>query len=170
MYDDFGIHPSEETREVYRQTARSPEERTVSMDEVMEQTQEQEPPPGALMCDYDYFKILCFAERRSIERSGHVAHVALLSVSSAPDKPLNKRSLDRVTEQLGQVLQQNLRRGDVISRCSACQYVVLLPQANYENSGMVCRRLLAAFQQAHPYVSARINYLVQPLSPNYHLP
>ena len=170
LFDDFGIHPSPETRQVYRSLVHAPEDRAMAMDEVLEHLQEPEALPGALECDYDYFKMLCFAERRSIERSGNVTHVALLSVSGTPDKPLPKRSQNRIMEQLGASLRTNLRRGDVISRCSASQYIILLPQANYENSCMVCRRVLAAFRRQHPHVTARIHYLVQPLTQNYCIP
>ena len=170
LFDDFGIRPSEETRAVYRAVVHTPENRSVSMDEVLEHLQEPEAEPGALECDYDYFKVLCFAERRAIERSGNATHVALLSITGSPEKPLSKRTMSRVAEQLGQTLRTNLRRGDVISRCSTSQYIILLPKANYENSCMVCRRCLAAFQRKHPHVSARIHYLVQPLTPSYYLP
>lgn len=170
LFDDFGIRPSDETRAVYRTYVHSPKDRTIAMDEVLEHLQEPEAPPGALECDYDYFKMLCYAERRSIERSGTVTHVALLSITGTPDKPLTKRSLNRIMEQLSQTIRTNLRRGDVISRCSASQYIIMLPKANYENSCMVCRRVLAAFRRSHPHVSARINYLVQPLTPTYCMP
>lgn len=170
LFDDFGIRPSEDTRRVYRNLVHSPVDRTMDMDEVLEHLQEPEGPPGALQCDYDYFKMLCYAERRAIERSGAVTHVALLSISGTPDKPLSKRSLNRIAEQLGQCLRTNLRRGDVISQCSASQYIIMLPKANYENSCMVCRRCIAAFQRSHPHVSARIHFLVQPLTPNYCIP
>ena len=105
-----------------------------------------------------------------MERSGIVTHVALLSVTGTPDKPLSKQSLNRILDQLGTILRTNLRRGDVISRCSASQYIIMLPKANYENSCMVCRRVLAAFQKAHPHVKARIQFLVQPLSPGISVP
>jgi DNA-binding SARP family transcriptional activator len=170
LFDDFGIRPSQETRSVYRNAVHAPEDRTMAMDEVLEHLQEPEAPPGALECDYDYFKMLCFAERRSMERSGNVTHVALLSITGTPEKPLSKRSRNRIMDQLGESLRSNLRRGDVISRCSASQYILLLPKANYENSCMVCRRCIAAFQRSHPHVSARINFLVQPLTPNYCMP
>ena len=170
LFDDFGIRPSEDTRRVYRNLVHSPVDRTMDMDEVLEHLQEPEGPPGALQCDYDFFKMLCYAERRAIERSGAVTHVALLSISGTPDKPLSKRSLNRIAEQLGQCLRTNLRRGDVISQCSASQYIIMLPKANYENSCMVCRRCIAAFQRSHPHVSARIHFLVQPLTPNYCIP
>lgn len=170
LFDDFGIYPSEETRSVYRATAHSPEDRTLPMEEVLSHLQEQEAQPGAMQCDYDYFKVLCHAESRAMERSGSVTHIALFSVNSSDDKPLSKRSLNRILEQLGGILRKNLRRGDTISQCSVSQYIIMLPKANYENSCMVCRRVIAAFSKAHPHVSAKIHFMVQPLRPGISVP
>ena len=171
LFDDFGIRPSEETRAVYREAAHCPEDRTLPMDRVMEDLQEQASHAGALVCDYDYFKVLCHAESRAMERNGNATHVALLSLASAdPEKPLSKRSRDRIMDQLGQQLRLNLRRGDTISRCSVSQYIIMLPKANYENSCMVCRRILASFHRAHPHITARVNFMVQPLSPGICVP
>lgn len=140
------------------------------MDEILEHLQEPKGQAGAMQCDYDYFKVLCYAESRAMERSGNATHIALLSVSGAADKTLSKRSLNRIMEQLGTVLRTNLRRGDVISRCSVSQYIIMLPQANYENSCMVSRRVIAAFSRTHPQVTAKIQFMVQPLTPSTCVP
>lgn len=171
LFDDFGIRPSEQTRAVYREVAHTPEDRTIPMDEIMEQLRERSSPAGALVCDYDYFKVLCFAESRGMERSGNASHVALLSLTSAdPEKPLSKARRERIMSQLEEQLRLNLRRGDAISRCSVSQYIIMLPGANYENSSMVCRRILAAFHRAHPHVTAKVNCMVQPLTPGINVP
>ena len=170
LFDDFGIRPNEQTREVYRIAAHSPEDRTLPMEEVLQHLQEPDSKSGAMQCDYDYFKVLCYAESRAMERNGNATHIVLLSVSSGTDKPLTKRSLDRIMEQLGEQLRANLRRGDTISRCSVSQYIIMLPKANYENSCMVCRRVMTAFNRAHPHISAVIHYMVQPLTPNICVP
>lgn len=170
LFDDFGIRPSEQTRAVYRSAAHSPSEKTLPMDEVLEHLQEPDAAPGAMQCDYDYFKVLCYAESRGIERSGNATHVVLLSVAAGADKPLTKRSMNRIMDQLGEQIRTNLRRGDTFSRCSVSQYILMLPKANYENSCMVSRRILGAFNRAHPHVSAKIHYMVQPLSPSICVP
>ena len=170
LFDDFGIRPNEKTREVYRAAAHSPEDRTLPMEEVLQHLQEPDGNSGAMQCDYDYFKVLCFAESRAMERSGNATHIALLSITSSSDKPLSKRSLDRIMEQLGERLRSNLRRGDTISRCSVSQYIIMLPKANYENSCMVCRRVITAFHRTHPHVAAKINFMVQPLTPSICVP
>ena len=170
LFDDFGIRPNVQTQEIYRIAAHSPSDRTLPMDEVLQHLQEPEGNSGAMQCDYDYFKVLCFAESRAMERSGNATHIALLSISSGTDHPLTKRSTDRIMEQLGERLRSNLRRGDTISRCSVSQYIIMLPKANYENSCMVCRRCITAFYRAHPHVTAKINFMVQPLTPSICVP
>ncbi len=170
LFDDFGIRPSQETREVYRAAVHGMEDRALPIDEVLEDLQEPPTEAGAMVCDYDYFKVLCYAESRSIERSGNATHVALLSVAGLQGEPLSRRSLERVMGQLEQILRKNLRRGDTISRCSVSQYIVMLPRANYENSCMVCRRILAAFHLAHPRTVVKVNYMVQPLTPSIRVP
>ena len=170
LFDDFGIRPNEQTRAVYRSAVHSPEDRTLPIDEVLEHLQEPDSKAGAMECDYDYFKVLCYAESRAMERSGNATHIALLSLSSDEGKPLSKRSTGCIMDQLGESLRHNLRRGDTISRCSVSQYIIMLPKANYEDSCMVCRRIIAAFSKAHPYINAKINYMVQPLNPSICVP
>ena len=170
LFDDFGISPSEETRAIYREAVHTPEERTLPIDEVLEQLQEPEVFPGAMECDYDYFKVLCHAESRAMERSGNATHIALLSATGLTGEPLPKRSLDRIMTQLGQHIRLNLRRGDTISRCSTTQYILMLPKANYEDSCMVCRRILSTYQKSFPHNTVRIKFMVQPLTPGVCVP
>ena len=77
---------------------------------------------------------------------------------------LARRSLDPAMNNLQVLVQNNLRRGDVIARCSISQYIILLPQANYENSRMVADRLVSAFYRRYPHSPARLRYTVQPLA------
>lgn len=170
LFDDFGIRPSEETRAVYREAAHTPGERALPIDEVLEHLQETEVIPGAMQCDYDYFKVLCHAESRAMERSGNATHIALLSATGLTGEPLPKRSLERIMTQLGQQVRQNLRRGDTISRCSTTQYILMLPKANYEDSCMVCRRVINAYHKAFPHTAVRIKFMVQPLTPGVCVP
>ena len=165
LFDDFGISPSEETRTVYRATVHSPENRVLSIDEVMGTVRESDAPSGALQCDFDYFRILCYALSRAMERSGNAAHVVLLDVISTAERELPRQSIDRVMGQLSQQIRLSLRRGDVFCQCSISQFAVLLGRANFENSQVICDRILRAFHRAYPYAPVRITYQVRPLSP-----
>lgn len=165
LFDDFGVSPSEETRTVYRAAAHSPEERELSIEEVMGTVHEFSPPSGALQCDFDYFRILCFAMSRTLERSGGAVHVALLNAVPTTEREMSRQALDRVMGQLGQQIRLSLRRGDVFCQCSVSQYAVLLPRANFENSQIVCDRILRNFRRTYPYIPIRVTYQIRPLSP-----
>jgi len=160
----FGVMPSETLRTLYRQATRTVNDRTLTMDEVCSQLEEPAPHSGAMVCEYDFFKILYRAEARSIARNGHSANICLLSVSGKDGEMLARRSLDPAMNNLQVLVQNNLRRGDVIARCSISQYIILLPQANYENSRMVADRLVSAFYRRYPHSPARLRYTVQPLA------
>lgn len=163
LFDDFGITPSEETRAVYRAAVYAPEDRLLSMDDVMNNLSESDAQPGALQCDYDYFRILCFATSRTMSRSGEAAHVALVNLA-AEGKAFPRNSVDRIMGQLSQQIRLNLRRGDLFCQCTVSQFAILLPKTSYEDSQKICDRILKAFHRAYPYINANVTYLLRPLT------
>ena len=165
LFATFGVMPSEESRKLYREASREANHHTVPADVVREHLQEPGNAKGAMFCEYDFFKLLYQVQARSIIRSGEVIHIALLSLHSADDEPLARRSLDRAMENLQALTISNLRQGDVVTRYSASQLIIMLPQANYENSRMVCQRITKAFCRQYPHSPAQVRFSVHPLEP-----
>lgn len=166
LFEEFGIMPSEDIHTLYREAVRSVSTRHLPMEAVLNRLKEPDGVSGALVCEYDYFVVLCRSEARSMARDGKAAHIALLSVSGADDEELPKRSLDRTMDNLEEQIRTNLRRGDALTRCSVSQFLVMLPHANYEDSCMVCRRVISAFGRRYPHSPAKLRFTVQPLEPN----
>jgi len=104
-------------------------------------------------------------QARSIIRSGDVIHIALLSMHGEDGNALPRRSLDRAMENLQELVVSSLRQGDVVTRYSASQLIVMLPQANYENSCAVCQRIVRSFCRQYPHSPADIHFSVHPLEP-----
>ena len=97
-----------------------------------------------------------------MQRSEKESHVGILSVASSDEsKKLKGRILDRAMDLLGKEIAYNLRKGDSFTKCSASQYILLLPTANYENSCMVCERIIKAFNRKYPHSPVKIEYTVQ---------
>ena len=165
LFSTFGVMPSDESRALYREASREEGVATVPVGEVRDQLQEPAGAKGALYCEYDFFKLLYQVQARAILRSGDVIHIALFSLHGQRKKELARRSLDLAMDNLQQLLAENLRAGDVITRCSVSQFIVMLPQANYENSCAVCQRLIKAFYRQYPHSPVDIHYSVQPLEP-----
>lgn len=72
--------------------------------------------------------------------------------------------LNTTMDQLLEVLVHNLRRGDVVSKYSGAQYVVMLPAANFEDSTMVVERIVNAFYRQHRRNFLKITYRIRELS------
>lgn len=162
---DLGVLPSEESRAIYREAIKTVNDRVISPGTLTDQLRERAPAKGALICDYDFFKLLYQVEARSVARSGDAIHIALLSMTGEDGEDLVKRSLGHAMDNLQEQIRLNLRRGDTVSRCSASQFILMLPRANYENSCMVCERILRAFSRQYPHSPAHLHYTVQPIEP-----
>ena len=165
LFATFGVMPSDESRALYREATRENSVPVVPTDGIREQLTEQGQQGGAMKCEYDFFKLVYQMQARSIGRSGEVVHIALFSLHGYRGKELARRSLDVAMNNLEELMLGNLRQGDLVSRCSVSQLVVMLPQANYENSVMVCQRIEKAFERKFPPSPAKIHFSVQPLEP-----
>lgn len=165
LFTEFGVMPEEETRALSREATRTVNEAPLPMEVIHDQLQESTMADGALVCEYDFFRVLCHSASRSMARSGIAAHLALISVSAKAGEELSKRSLERAMENLEDQIRISLRRGDTVARCSGSQYILMLPQANYENSCMVCDRIVSAYSRRYPHSPARLQYAVRPLDP-----
>ena len=165
LFDTFGVMPSDESLQIYRDATRQTNDQAVPIGTVREQLREAENASGAILCEYDFFRFLYQFQARAIVRSGDVIHIGLLSVHGKDRKPLAKRSMDIAVENLQELMLRNLRQGDVVCRCSPSQVIVMLPQANYENSCAVCQRIIRAFYRKYPHSPTDIHFGVQPLEP-----
>ena len=172
LYEDFhqrllsrqGVLPSEPLRELYHQAREELDPRSISPVILQEQLGEAD-QPGPFFCEYDFFRAICRSVSRMAERTGAPLHAALLSLAAGGDAPLARHSLDRAMNNLKGLIAGQLRRGDAFTRCSASQFALLLPQASYENSRMVCARITRAFVRQYPHSPASLQSAVLPLLP-----
>lgn len=165
LFDTFGVMPSDESRALYREASKLTNDQSVTIGAVRDQLREPEQAKGAMYCEYDFFRLLYQVQARAILRSGDTIHIALLTLHAQSSGELSRRSLDRAMDNLKELLLGNLRQGDVVSQCSMSQLVVMLPQANYENSCAVCQRIIRAFCKQYPHSPAQIRFAVHPLEP-----
>ena len=166
LFLNFGIMPGEEVRTLYYEACKTNNGHAVTIELIREQLRESSSEPGALICEYDFFRVLYRSMARSMLRNGMAAHIALLTVEGDRRGELSKRKLEGAMEMLEERIRTSLRRGDAAAKCSASQYIVMLPQANYENSCMVCERVIRSYYQKHPHSDASIRYAVYPLEPD----
>lgn len=157
-----GVLPSSDLRQLYQQARRDWDPRAISPVTLQEQLSDS-PGNGAFLCEFDFFRAICCTLSRMAERTGTPPHVVLISLSGEENAGLAKHSLDRAMDNLETIIGARLRRGDAFARCSASQFVLLLPHANYEDSQMVSSRITRAFARQYPHSPALLQVSVQPL-------
>ncbi len=166
LLSTFGVMPDAESRALYREALKTVNTHVISPMIMQEQLQESDPITGALLCDYDFFKNVYQAKARMLARSGDAIHVVLLTLTGRMGKDLAKRSLELAMDHLEQHICKSLRRGDMVSRCSGTQFVIMLPQASFENANMVCNRFIDSFMRQYPHSPVQIRYDVQAMIPS----
>ena len=165
LMDRYRSMPWESLRKLYRQALQTDNGYIVPVDDILSQLREENYTVGALYCEYDFFRILYQAQARAIARTGENIHIGLLTVKDPAEKNMSQKSRDLVMTNLKDVVCSNIRRGDVATRCSASQFIVMLPRADYDSSCMVCERIIRAFYRSHPHSPAEITYMVHAVEP-----
>lgn len=157
MLADLGVLPNQESRAIYHEALSVSYSAPLLTDDIVQELCEQNPARGAYTCDYDFFKTLYQAHARAMERTGIPSHIAVVSLRA--DR--NSVMVDELSEMMDlfeKTMRLSLRRGDIITRCSASQFIVMLLSADYENSLRVCERFTAAFHKAHPHCQYEVDY------------
>lgn len=165
FFEEFGVYPSEKIRALYREATSTVNICEMNISEIIEQMREKDDIKGAYFCEYDFFKILYQLQARSLERNGDAVHICLLSVISTNTSELSRRSLNVCMTNLDELIQDSLRRGDVVSKCSISQYIIMLSHANYEDSCMVMDRIIKRFKRQYPHSPADLQCSIQPMKP-----
>lgn len=163
LLSDLGVLPGDEIRDLYREAKRINNFHTLSVENLKDQLRETDAPSGALVCEYDFFRVLYHSMARSIIRSGIAVHIALLLLVDKNGEELSAKKLEKSMDNLEEVIRSSLRRGDSVAKCTSSQYVIMLPTANYENSCMVCERIARAYNRKYPHSDTMVHYEVCPI-------
>lgn len=149
LYRNLGVRPSEELRALYTEIMSTEKTLETDLGVIMGGLKEAAARPGAFVCEYGFFKEAYRLEARRAVRSGTCVHLCLITVSLPDGGVPPLKVLSATMDQLQEVLVRSLRRGDVVSKFSGAQFVILLPAANFEDSSMVMDRVVNAFYQQH---------------------
>jgi len=161
FYNEFGVTPSQELQSVYKILLKSDNGVEKDLGIIKLQMLDEERIRGAFCCEYEFFKDMYRIETRSAARKGRPVHVCLMNVNGRDGKTLSKKTQTAVMQKLSICIQSSLRSGDVYSRYSISQFIVLLPSTTFENGEIVLERIVKKFRLENPRSLAVINYSLQ---------
>ena len=161
--NQFGITPSDGLKSLYKEITKTSKSVTTDISIIKENLREESRMPGAFFCEYEFFKDIYRLECRAAERSGDSLFLCLFTLSAVNGDVPPLKHLSRAMETLKYALQYSLRRGDVFSRYSVSQYILILPTATYENAEMVMKRAANRFHKEYTRKDIFLSYSAQPL-------
>lgn len=144
LYKSLGIRVSSEMEEIYELIKKERHNEDSSIQDIYYSLEGFE-DNGAFLCEYGTFKEMYNMQARMIGRLGICAHFCLITLVSSfniKTDDQNKKLIDRTMDKIQDALISGLRMGDVVSKFSVNQYVVLLPTCNYENALAAMDRVL----------------------------
>lgn len=158
--------PGEEVRAIYRRATRQVNNCALPLSQLLEQLREPQElssrNDGALFCDYDFFQDAYRAEARFAATSGTAVHIGLISVNDVATTDGRRKS---AVTRLQELLCSNLRTCDIIARCSAGQFIVMLPQTSYEDATMLLNGIIKDFYRQYPGSTAKLLSSVEAIQP-----
>ncbi len=113
---------------------------------------------GAYLMEYDSFHHVYNFIRRFVERNDHdVSTLLFTAVSVAGEEP-DVTEVETALELLEKAIYNSLRRVDVSTKYSSKQLVVILMDANAENSEIVAQRIIGVFNKLYTGGKVRMEY------------
>ena len=144
FFDVLGVNFSDSLRTLYSKIQHPDKKREVSLDELLDEWLSDAGHPGAYYCDAGIFKTLVQIESRSLQRSGRTAFLVRFDTKHEPDAKDGG-----IMAQLGMAIPTCLRMGDLFTRCSPNQYMIMLYSLTQEDCQMLISRILHTLDSKH---------------------
>ena len=163
-YRYLGVKPSEDLQEFYKQIVSAGKTLDFNLESIRNELRESGERRGAFVCEYAVFKEIFNLQMRNLERLGATMFLAIIMISPYNDKEIDSMRQDNIMNGLLEILSQNLRKGDTITRFAPTIFALRLPTVNYNTGGMVLERIKRVFYRKYPNSNIVFNYRVGPLS------
>ncbi len=131
----------------------------VIFNELSQQDSESRSP---FFCDYRVFKEIYDIQMRNLERLGSTMFLCVIMLGE-PGSTLSPVSRESGMAGLQEILRNNLRKGDIVTRFSENVYAMLLPTVNYATGKMVIERIEKLFYEEYPSGNIAFHSRLSPL-------
>ena len=160
-FEELGLPPSEKMKDCFARMSKMLLMDAEGFQEIHNALKEKKDPDGAYYCSYPGFVDAYRVLSRLLDRIHQSVFLMLCTITDVRDKEIeNKERLKNISEKLGQAIQGALRKGDVYTRYSANQYLVLLMGISKENCTITSGRIDMFFRKREASRRIKISYRV----------
>lgn len=148
FYENMGIPCPQKLQLVFQEIMSEINKDITDIGRFLEDARERETPAQVFFCDYQIFRQIYRMEMRRADRLGIAEFIVLFTLRRNDIGKLNNidRGLIKGMNILERSIGQSLRVGDVASKYSPTQVLVLLPTCTYEAGVKVAERICRNFQ------------------------
>lgn len=166
FYGEFGIAPSKELQALYKKLVKSEKGVEKDMKVVSAELCQSKADSGAFFCEYEIFEDVFRKEFSAARRDGKPIHICLINADGKEGEALSPQKQDTVMRRLCSCIKKNLREGDIFSRYSVSQFILLLPLASYKDSEKVLERVIKKYRHDNPHSPAAVSCSLQTIEPS----
>ena len=129
FFDVLGVNFSDDLRDLYSEIQQPDIKIEAQLDEILADWVRDADFPGAYYCDASVFKSFYQIESRAKPRSGRTSFVVRFDTKN----DLKGKRVGKAMRQLGMAIPRCLRMGDLFTRYSPSQYMLMLFSLTYED-------------------------------------
>lgn len=151
FYENMGIPCPEKLKKTFQAMLSETGEHMTDIAKLLEDAREPDGPEHVFFCDYQIFRQIYRMEMRRVDRLGIAEFLVLFTLrrSSMIRRTSNiDHGLLEGMDLLERAIRASLRIGDVASKYSPTQIIVLLPTCTYESGIKVAERIGRNFRSS----------------------
>ncbi len=161
FFEELGLSPSEKMLARFRAMSGQIHYAMGTLTDIRSNLKEKQFLSGAYYCSYpsfiDSYRIIV----RMIERSGLSVFLMLCTLTDSKGNPMEREDLlTECAAHLNQAIGKSLRRGDLYTRCSRNQFLILLIGIKQEDCEVAFMRINAKFREMCPHQKVQLRYYV----------
>lgn len=153
-----GYHFYHDTQKKSKNTE---DERLINLLQLQRLIREEEKESGACQVDHDGFRRICRFVSRCMERKSQDTQMVLFTIKNALENTSDYIERKKGIDGLEQAVSSSLRKGDVAAKCGEMRYVVILPNASFENGNLVAQRIQKKFNKVVDDALLSLTYEMQ---------
>lgn len=114
---------------------------------------------GAYLVEYDGFKKIYQFLERVLERTQDKSRLMLFTITDCDGNVPDTQVLEQAMTTMEGIISRHLRRGDVATTFSSCQFIVILTGIDEDSSTPVARRILDRFREEFENEDINVQYV-----------
>lgn len=164
LYLNLGVKPSKKIRSLYMEIIQTQKTLELDLHTIQSDLKEADFKPGPFYCEYCIFQETYRLLARQAAREGRSIYLCLITISDGKNGIPTLVKLDAAMKRLLDAINNSLRRGDVVSKYSGAQYVILLPSITYEDGTMVMERIIKRYYQTNRRSTLHLKYKLEQMT------